>query len=60
MTKAVLLICMYFSCADDDMGTFGTVNLKRDVCFDKFESDVRIYMESIIVDSRCQLGVFNF
>lgn len=39
------------------MGTHGTVNLKRDGCFDKFESDARICLDSIVNDSRCPTGV---
>lgn len=59
MKKAILLLllCIGFSCADNDIGTEGSINLKVKGCFDKFESGAKICLDSIFNDSRCPTGV---
>ncbi|RXJ52304.1 hypothetical protein [Gelidibacter gilvus] len=59
MKKAILLllVCISFSCADNDIGTQGSINLKVNGCFDKFESGAKICLDSIFNDSRCPTGV---
>lgn len=59
MKKAILLllVCIGFSCANNDIATRGNINLKVDGCFDKFERDARICLDSIFNDSRCPTGI---
>lgn len=60
MKKAVFILLVFigFSCTNNDDGIQSTVNLKVNGCFDKFESPVKICLDSIFNDSRCPTG-FN-
>lgn len=53
----LLFATISFSCTNNDDGIKATVNLKVNECFDKFENDVRICLDSVFNDSRCPTGV---
>lgn len=51
------LIALAFSCANSDDSTQATVNLKVNNCFDKFENETKICLDSVFNDSRCPTGL---
>ena len=51
------LIILGFSCANTDNGTKASVNLKVNGCFDKFENDVKVCLDSVFNESRCPTGL---
>ena len=56
MVKNFLFLCSIFigfSCANTFNSTHAAVNLEVNECFDKFESETRICLDSIFNDSRC-------
>lgn len=53
----LLLIILCFSCGSNDDSTSAAVNLKVSECFDKFNNEVRICLDSVFNDSRCPTGL---
>lgn len=53
----LLLVVLGFSCTKKDDGTQGVVNLKVNDCFEKFQEDARICLDSVFNDSRCPTGL---
>ena len=52
----LLLLVIGFSCANKDDGTQVVVNLKVNDCFDNYQNQVRICLDSVFNDSRCPTG----
>lgn len=55
MKKVFLIVVamLGFSCASNDGGTQGIVNLNVRGCFNQFEDKVQICLDSVFADSRC-------
>ena len=52
----ILFIGIGFSCANKDNRNQVAVNLKVNDCFDNYQNQVRICLDSIFNDSRCPTG----
>lgn len=51
-----MLAVVAFSCSKNDDGTQGAINLKVGSCFDKFQTETQICLDSVVNDSRCPTG----
>jgi len=53
----IFLVLLGFSCGSSDDDTQATINLEINECFDAFETNVSICLDSVFNDSRCPTGL---